>query len=350
MPPGLFPTESSAVHTAPRLRGAVWRAALLALASLARAATPAASEGRASIIGQVRTDSGRVIPSGVKVRLETAEGEPVDQRPANSDGAFELENLPKVRYHLTVTAEGFLPAETDVDLSYASDRVIVNLTLTPIAKRKQFAAALPTLTEMQAPQKARKEYEKGSRALAERNVAEARAHFESAVAAYPCYARAQADLALTLTVQHELPQAEAALKKALSCDAGYVDAYPQLGQLYNLQKKFTKSEAVLQDGLRHTATAWSIYYQLGAAYYGARKYAKAEEAFLRARSLNSNPPSELHVKLADVYLKEGAYDRAYGEMEAYLQADPEGRFASKVKSVMQKLESSGGLASQPPKP
>ena len=55
------------------------------------------------------------------------------------------------------------------------------------------------------------------------------------------------------------------------------------------------------------------------------------------------PTPDLHVKLADVYLKEGAFDKAYSEMDQYLQADPEGRFAAKTREVMKRLETSGLL-------
>jgi Tfp pilus assembly protein PilF len=313
-------------------------------------AVPAAGQGTVTLMGQVRTEDGQVIPSGVNVRLETGEGAQVGQLPANSDGQFEFDDLRKITYHLTATADGFQPAEKDVDLGYGANRVIVNLLLTPLTKTKQVASALPTLTDMQAPSKARKEYEKGVHALIGNDVSGARARFEGAVAIFPCYARAQTDLALALTMQHESSGAEAALKKALFCDPGYLDAYPQLGQLYNAEKKFAESEAVLQQGLRHSASAWSIYYQLGVAYYGQKEYAKAEEAFLKSQSLNQSPPAELHVKLADVYLKEGAYDKAYEEMQAYLRADPNGRLAAKVKNIMQQMEASGiaKAAAKPP--
>ncbi len=59
--------------------------------------------------------------------------------------------------------------------------------------------------------------------------------------------------------------------------------------------------------------------------------------------LNSAPPPEWHVKLADLYSTLGAYGRAYEEMKAYLRADPNGPFAAKIRAIMQKMESSGAL-------
>ncbi len=294
-----------------------------------------------SILGQVRADGGQVIPTGVTVRLETREGMPVGQQPVNSAGEFEFGDLRKISYRLTATAEGYQAAEKYIDLGYGADRVIVNLFLVPATKTKTITSEVQSVTDLSAPPGARKEYEKGARALAEKDVPGAVSHFEKAVAEYPCYARAQTDLALALAGTQEWARAEAALKKAIECDASFLDAYAELGQILNAQKRFTESETFLEQGLRHSASAWQFYYQLGVADFGLAQYVKAERDFLKVQSLNPAPPPELHVKLADVYLKQGAYEKAYVAMQSYLRADPSGRFAAKVKGIMQQMETAG---------
>jgi tetratricopeptide (TPR) repeat protein len=104
---------------------------------------------------------------------------------------------------------------------------------------------------------------------------------------------------------------------------------------------------VLQEGLRRSPGAWQFYYQLAIAQFGLKQYSEAEQQFLKVQSLNSNAPADLRVKLADVYLKEGAYDKAYAQMQAYLKAEPNGRFAAKVKTIMRQMESSGALGAPP---
>jgi len=218
-----------------------------------------------------------------------------------------------------------------------------------LIKVNEISTPAPALTDAQAPKTAQKEYEKGSRALAARRLDEARAHLEKALSEFPCYARAQADLAVVLTERHELQGAEAALRKAVQCDPGFPDAYTQLGQLLNAEKKFTESADLLQDGLRRSPGAWQIYYQQAIAHFSLKQYNLAEEEYLKVQSLNPNPPAEFHVKLADVYLKENAYDKAYAQMQAYLQAEPEGRFVARIKAIMRQMESSGVLGPTPSK-
>ncbi len=313
--------------------------------------SPAAGQRTVRLSGQVLTDRGQAIPSGVTITLETDSGDRVAQTPAHTDGNFEIPFLRKMHYHLIVTAEGFETAQRDIDLGYGASEFTVKITLTPLKKVKENAGSAPALTDDQAPKSARKEYERGSRALATRRLDEARKHLEKAVSEFPCYARAQADLAVVLTEQRELPGAEAALRKAVQCDPGFPDAYTLLGQLLNAERKFTESAEVLQEGLRRSPGAWQFYYQLAIAHFSLKQYSQAEEEYLKVQSLNPNPPADLHAKLADVYLKENAYNKAYAQMQAYLQAEPAGRFAAKIKVIMQQMESSGALrasTTQPP--
>lgn len=297
----------------------------------------------ANLEGKVRTDDGVTLLSSVTVRLETAQGELAGEQPANSNGMFEFANLEKRVYRLTVKAEGYQTYEQILDLGRAGGKLIVSVQLTPLSKVRQATPVLPALTDERAPKEARKNYETGARALKDKNLNEARAGFQKAVEEFPCYARAQIDLGLVLGAQHDYPGAEKALSKAIECDPGFLDAYTQLGQLFNSQRKFKESVAVLQNGLRLAPRAWQFYYQLAAAHYGLEQYHQAEEEFLKVQSLDPAPPAEIHVKLADLYLKLSEYAKAYAQMQEYLRAEPDGRFAAKIKNIMRQMESAGVL-------
>jgi hypothetical protein len=91
-----------------------------------------------------------------------------------------------------------------------------------------------------------------------------------------------------------------------------------------------------------------LYDQLATAHYCEGQYGKAEEEWLRFLSINSAPPAGLHAKLAAACLQTGARDKAYSEMQAYLHADPNGRFASQFRAMTQGPGSSGANAVIPP--
>jgi tetratricopeptide (TPR) repeat protein len=295
------------------------------------------------LAGQVRAADGRAVSASVNLKLETEEGMLVQTQPANPGGQFEFTDLRKGPYHLTVTAEGFQTLQQVLDLRTPGSRIFITLFLTPVGAAKNERATLPSLTDQQAPKKAREEFGKGIRDLSKEKYSDARAHFEKAVTEYPCFARALTQLAVTLIYLRASTQAEAPLRKSIQCDPGYYEAHLVLGQLLNMDKRFGESEKVLAEGLRLSPGSWQFYYQLGIAHFGLGQYDKAEQDYQKVLSFNSTPPPEYHVKVADVYLAQEVYDKAYAEMQAYLQAEPSGRFADRIRKIIQEMKVAGVL-------
>jgi Flp pilus assembly protein TadD len=293
-----------------------------------------------SIQGRVHTADGSPLPADINVRLEEAEGTVVARQFVGSNGKFEFWDLTGNLYRLIVTAPGFQTVSQDVDMHYEASR-FPDVYLVPVVQRKSPSPATTSATDLAAPKKAQKEYEKGEHALQNGNPEEARSHLEKAVAEYPCYARAQTTLGVALSMLRQFSPAEAAFKKSIECDAGFLEAYIQLAILLNLEGKYADNKLNLQQGLGHFPDDWQLHYQLGVASDGLKDYAKAEEEYLKAQSINPTPPPEFHVKLADVYLKRKEFEKAYGEMQTYLRLAPNGEFAEETKSLMKRMESAG---------
>ncbi len=307
-------------------------------------ATATAGLAQVHLEGKVRTETGEAIRSGVNVRVEKEDGQLVAEQPANSDGVFHFDSLPKMNNcRLIVTADGFERSQETLDIAYGGASMTRYITLRPLRKVVADGAAGEARTDSLAPKNARKEYEQGTSDFAAKSLDGAKTHFEAAVKEYPCYARAQTDLATVREAQHDLTGAETALKKARECDPDYIDSYIILGQMLNSEKRYTDSEQVLQEGVRRSPGSWQFYYQLGVAHYGLGQYAKAQSEYERVPGLNPSPPAEFHVKMADVYLKEKSYDKASSQMDEYLKADPAGPFAVKIKNIMQQMQTSGVL-------
>lgn len=303
--------------------------------------------GTCSLTGQVRTDRGVAVGSAM-VRLQTAEGTNVEQSSATTAGQFFFSDIPKGDYILVVTAEGFETYRESVNMREGPDQYNVSVLLTPAGKPGQAYAEAPALSDAQAPKQARHEYEKAEKAIASRKYGDARKHLEAAVNQYPCYARAQTQLGLIMSQQKDYKAAEAAFRKSVSCDAGYLDAYLELGQILTAEKRFDEAAPILEQGSRQAPAYWRFYYVSGEAQYGLKHYDLAEQQFNKARSLASAPVAELDAKLADVYLRENSFQKAYASMQDYLRAEPDGRLAPRIRTIMKQMESSGVLEAQAP--
>jgi tetratricopeptide (TPR) repeat protein len=291
--------------------------------------------------GTVRVEGEKEYSTRAIVRLEELQGGVVEEQAVSANGQFYFSSLRKAEYTLIATAAGHETYVQRVDLTSGEGPTTVNITLRPIKTGERAAPGDLARTDATAPKKARKELERGVRASEERKLPEARAHFEKAVRIYPCYARAQVGLALTLMRERDSAHAEAPLKKAIQCDPDFAEPYLHLGRLFNAEQRYLESRTVLAEGLRRAPSSWQLYYHLGQADEGLKNYPLAEQDLLRALSFGPGVSAAVHEKLADVYLREYAYDKAYAEMRAYLEADPDGPYAARIRTVMQQLESAG---------
>jgi tetratricopeptide (TPR) repeat protein len=343
-------TMVASQHSGASLPAALKISVTLCLIALATLPATCQQEGL-TIQGQVLRGDGGPFPSDVTVRLEEAEGVEIAKQFVGIDGKFEFSYLKEKSYRLVVTAKGFQTVIQDIDMHYLASR-FPRIYLLPPNQKESVSASSPTVSasDLAASKKARKEYEKGHDALQSGNYDKAREYLEKAIAEYPCFARAYASLGVVLSMQRQFGPAELSLQKSIKCDAGFLEAYVQLAILLNIQRKFSENEPGIQEGLHHFSDAWQLYYQLGIAERGLGKLDQAEQAYLKAQSINAAMPPEFHVKLADVYLREKQYVKAYAEMQTYLKADPGGSYVDETKSLMKRLESSGMLTNAPDKP
>ncbi len=296
------------------------------------------------IDGRVQTENGRAVSTPVTLKLVTATtGEVVAESTTNTAGEFSFSSLPHIAFVLTVTADGFEAFQQLANLGRSGGKITLIIVLQPAAAKPPPIEAAETFTDGQAPKSARKEFAKAEQALGKRDLSGAHGHLAKAIKEFPCYARAETELGVVQASLGRPAEAEEPLKKAIECDPGFPDAYLQLGMVYNAEKNYRDSITELTEGTRRAPSAWQFYYQLGIAHYELGEFQDAEQSFLKARSFDPPQREEIQVKLADVYLKEGQYNKAYGEMQGYLTASPRGRFAEKIKGIMHQMESSGAV-------
>lgn len=293
----------------------------------------ASAQVRLTLRGTVTTKDGVVIPSGVTVSLETDEGMPVARQSTDTNGQFSFEGLRVMNYKLTVTCKGFEPYTQEVQLEFGANLYNVNVFLNPLNARKVVGSA-PLLSDQSASKKSVKLFEKGEHAFQKRKVGDAQNFFEAAVADSPCYARAWNELALVNVEQKNLKDAEVHFRKAMDCDGQFLDAYSGLAQLYKDEMKYSQAETVLLLGIQRSPGTWQFYNRLGLLHYAMKEYKKSETDFLQVLAINSAAPPDVNAYLANAYLKEERFDKAYVQMMKYMREAPNGRFAPSIDRVV----------------
>jgi tetratricopeptide (TPR) repeat protein len=305
---------------------------------------PVLSQEAFVVEGQVTTEQGAPPPTRVSLRVETSDGQLVVEQSADSKGQFRL-IIQRGNFLLTATADGFETFQQPLRVFRGTGRYVITIVLKPRVETKARAGVV-SATELNAPKNARKACEKGERAFQKGKLAEARKQLERAVALHPCYARAHTHLGMTLVSLGDLAAAESAFKKAIGCDAGFLEAHVQLGILLDREGRFAESLAHLEGAIRRFPSSWQLHFELAAAQYGLGHYPEAEQEYLKAQSIEPTVPAEIHVRLANVYTQMRIYDKAYAELQAYLRAEPDGRFATRAAAIKQRMET-GGLVRSP---
>lgn len=291
-----------------------------------------------TIQGTVRSIGGKRLGIIAKIVLEGEDGGLVTEGLTDSDGRFYFPGLTGRSYRIIVTAEGYEKYEELLPSTMGISLTICNVTMKPLKENAPSEAADEPRSTALAPAKARKDYEGAAKELAGRHLDKAMRQLQSAVKLYPCYAEAQAHLATILENHADSKGAEAALKKAVECDPDYISSYILLGQLLNGQKRFAESAPVLEAGERRAPSSWAVCYELGIAYFGLGKYQQAQGEYQKVSQFTTSPPPELPLRMADVDIKQQAYQKAYAEMKKYLKAQPNGPYAAKVRGIVERVD------------
>ena len=296
------------------------------------------------IEGEVRTSDNGPLPPDTMVRLEAEDGRPFSQQRVGGDGKFQFVNVRNGAYRLTATGAEYKTATETIDTTFGVAQEIV-IHLLPV--RTTAPSPQATVTDLAAPKRARREYEKGAREKDGGNLKEAQRHLEKAVGDDPCYARALTALGVTLTRQQQWSEAESAFRTSIKCDGGFLEGYLQLALLLWGQKKYEACTATLVQGLRQFPNEWRLHYHLGRVEQSLGDYPSAEQEYRKSAALNAAIPPAFHQQLADLYRNWKKYDEEQAELETYLRSDPNGQFAQPTRKRLQDLQASGLVSSVP---
>ncbi|HUU14749.1 MAG TPA: tetratricopeptide repeat protein, partial [Terriglobia bacterium] len=96
----------------------------------------------------------------------------------------------------------------------------------------------------------------------------------------------------------------------------------------------------LKSGLAIEPNSWFGHFQLGLTYFALKDYSNSADEFHRAEELDPDF-AEVHIRLANVYLRCGNPAMAFAEFESYLKKDPKGRFAAQVRETLGEMRNAG---------
>jgi Tfp pilus assembly protein PilF len=290
---------------------------------------------------RVTYDDDRPAPANLRVELLVIQGSNVETRTTDGFGSVFFTRLQPAKYKLRVSGDGVVTTEiAEVDMTGSGP----NLTQYVRVRRAPSVGDAPgTLSTMdlKIPSEAKKEFDKGTSSMEQKNWNEAKAHLERAIAIYPKYALAHNNMAVTYLKLGQGPSAVESFRTAIQLDEHLGQANRYLGRFYYDNKDYKQAEPYL---LRAESAEPSNAQVLMALANTQLQNGEADQALATAQKVHSLPDHNkfaiAHLIAAQILSDRGDNRRVREEYRLFLREDPDSPMAPRVKEALAKLESS----------
>jgi tetratricopeptide (TPR) repeat protein len=314
---------------------------VMAVAALTAAAqnVPGGSDVGREIRGLVRSASNNQPIPGAVVSLQSDIGEIIQQVSPEGSGSFVFQFLSRAVYYISAYAPGYRELRQRADL-VMTRRVSVQLFLLE-AETKPVGSPPPAgavdAKYLQIPEEARKEFEKASLMLRDKDASGSLEYFRKAIALHKNFPAAHMLLGTAFMDLGRWMEAQGALEKSIQLDASQAAAHFALGSCLAAQGKFNEAEKPLKRGLEIKADAAQGHLELGRVYWALGRWQAAEPHARKAIALKPELPLA-HVLMGNILLRKRDAPGALAEFKEYLRLAPDGPFAAGTREVIGKIE------------
>jgi hypothetical protein len=205
-----------------------------------------------------------------------------------------------------------------------------------------------SVTSLQVPNGARKEFEKGDKDVRSNHIDSATQHLVKATALYDKYAAAWNELGNLYATTKESEKSQQAFESAIAADPHYIPPYLGLAQLELRDQKFELAVETAGKALALDASVGDANFIQAIGNFKLNRLDAAEISAQKAEKGPHQNMSDLHALHASILLQKQDYPNAAAQMRAYLNEFPQGRFADQMKKELGKIEQSTTTAASQP--
>jgi tetratricopeptide (TPR) repeat protein len=271
-------------------------------------------------------------------------GAVTDNRLTDHDGRVEF-NTVTGSHRVRITADDCYPYEGEFQIGGSETFHIENFSL----RRKPGSGAVTAETEgtntvplirLKIPEKARKEFEKGSKAMEDKDWPSSRKHFQTAIELYPDYDLAYNGLGVACSELHDTPAARQAFLKATALNDKFAGAERNLARITLAEHNYEQSASLLNQSLTvEPGNAWAL---TNAAYaeLELHRFKEAAEHALQVHALPHQGLANAHVIAAYALQALGRPTEAAAQWKLYLKEDPKGPNAKRAREELARLAKS----------
>lgn len=268
-------------------------------------------------------------------------GGPVAEGTTNDQCEVDFFNLPQGPYHLTVSCDCAMHAESaDINvMSGGPDEFQVQLTRPKeiIRNEGMFGNALISASDLRVPSRARKELDKANELAGKKKWEQAIHELNKAVSIDPAYAVAYNNLGVIYSQLGDQTRGAEALQKAISVNDHFALAYVNLGRMHIAAGDFPAAESVLGKASALDPTDTMMLILFSYAEFMDQHFDAAIATSRKAHGLE-RPHSFVHRVAARAFEKKGDGANAVAELELFLKEEPPGPRAEAARKELLTVE------------
>jgi tetratricopeptide (TPR) repeat protein len=316
----------------------------LSAASAAQQATTmsaGSSAGITTVSVRVSYQQNHRAAPGLRVELISPLGGFAGVRTTDGNGGATFDGVSSGRYQVRVSGPDVETTKSETFETggsqggpYITEHIEVRLTSPAVDELHSGAVAVIV------PDAAQKEFNLGSKEADKKHWAEAKGHFQKAIAVFPKYAEALNNLALVEIQLKDGKGAVEAFRSATDIDPTLQQANLYLGQFYYENAQYKEAEPYL---LRASAGQPKNAQVLTALANSELQNGETDLALTNARKVPSLPNHKQfaisHLIVAQALTGKGQDDEVAREYEEYLKDAPDSPLVPRVKDELAKLKS-----------
>ncbi len=197
-----------------------------------------------------------------------------------------------------------------------------------------------SITNLQAPDEAKKALKKGKKAFEKEIFGDAEYFYRRALELYPKYSEAWIELGWLYQSQKRFEDARKAYRKAMDTDASYVSPYIRLAQLASLEKNWEGSIDYSEKALSLDPVSYpQIYFLNGLACYHLDRLDAAEKNIRRGIKLDLiHQVPKMHLVLANILARKMDFKGSIDSMRTYIEIAPNAPDVDLIRSLIKEHE------------
>jgi tetratricopeptide (TPR) repeat protein len=316
-----------------------------AIAQVSQSGSPISTLS-AAVTGRVLGADGRPA-SGIHIELDDARtAVPVTSTYTQSDGTFELYNIPQGNYEVIAESSS---SQVSNPLSFETGQSHLQLQFPSSTTAANQLDATTSVARMMVPPRAERLYQRALTDFNRGKYDEAEKQLDEALQIDQGFADALTLRGLIEIHEGNFAQGQEYLEQATRLDSSQSAAYVTLAAIYNRAGRFEDAMYASEKTLSLSPRAWQPYLEMAKVSIARSMYQSGLKFLRQAERLGGGTYAEVHLLKAYALVPLKLYKDAKYELQASMARDHHGSVSSKAQEMLARLDTleSAGVANQP---